>query len=107
MNACQSASPLTESMPFIRSAQVNAGGGEPERQAKRGTKSSAMLRAAALSAGATESSKSTMSTSAPFAAAFGKRSGRVAGVNSQLRVANCCRSGAIEFIDLLGAARQL
>src|SRR5580692_2141086 len=46
---------------------------------------SAACRASALSAGATESSRSMMQTSAPEAAAFPNRSGRVAGVNNQLR----------------------
>ena len=48
-----------------------------------------------LSAGATESSKSTICTSAPQAMALGKRSGRVAGVNSQLRAETC---KALSFI---------
>src|SRR5580693_2748518 len=49
---------------------------------------------AALSRGATASSRSISRTSAPISAAFAKRSGRVAGVNSQLRV----RIGTCSFI---------
>src|SRR5580700_461810 len=45
-----------------------------------------MVRAWALSPGATASSRSRIAMSAPAAEAFAKRSGRVAGVNSQLRV---------------------
>src|SRR6185312_10959740 len=45
----------------------------------------AMVRAWALSPGATASSRSRIATSAPAAKAFAKRSGRVAGVKSQLR----------------------
>src|SRR6202451_4211212 len=44
-----------------------------------------MVRACALSPGATASSRSRIATSPPAAEAFAKRSGRVAGGNSQLR----------------------
>jgi hypothetical protein len=48
---------------------------------------SASFRALSFSSGATESSRSMIATSAPAAIAFGNRSGRVAGVNNQLRLA--------------------
>src|SRR5471030_14773 len=52
-------------------------------------------RAAYFWANETESSRSTINTSAPTADAFSKRSGRVAGVNSQLRL----RAETIEMGD--------
>src|SRR5438552_3894525 len=87
----------------MRSAQMTEGAAAPARQAMRGTKSIAVLRAMPLSAGATESSMSTIRTSAAAAAALGKRSGRVAGVNSQLRAGNWVTSLPLKPMSLRGA----
>src|SRR5580693_2078231 len=72
--------PTRVSSPLIRSAWRTPSAGSSIRYSR------AVVRAWALSPGATASSRSRIAISAPAAEAFAKRSGRVAGVNSQLRV---------------------
>ncbi|KGC54406.1 transcriptional regulator, LysR family domain protein [Burkholderia pseudomallei] len=85
----RSAWPATVSGALMRTAEAGRACACPLESHAR-----AWSRAYALSAGATESSRSTMSTSAPHSEAFEKRSARVAGVKSQLRNALWSRSHA-------------